>query len=323
MANENQPDEEAAPESEPQPAADDEFEYYKPRPNLQVWLILGGIAFVVAVAVLFIYQAGDKKTILTMQPLEPAAFRNPAGAGPSGGQRCSEPGGTCNLQSAATGHAGCMHPGGACGGAHHDGLGRNGGPRGALAGGGGVNCPTGGEAAPNAKSVATPVATAAGFDLGWLPAPTTAPPGLAFQAAAAGPVANLSAQPAHCPRCGAHAMPLCSRCNAMMLPLGDSLFHCPQCGAVGSPPCPYCGARMSSVDAQPASPRLATLGPALATQPPGATLQQVWGRGEITGGQFQCPRCGATGLPNWDAAGNPICPSCHSPMSIRGMQGAP
>jgi hypothetical protein len=108
----------------------------------------------------------------------------------------------------------------------------------------------------------------------------------------------------------------------MMLPMSDSLFFCPACGAVGSPPCPYCGARMTAVDTQPTSPRVAALGPSLAP-PQGATLQPVLGRGEIAGGQFQCPYCQATGLPNWDAAGTPICPSCGRPMSLRGMQGAP
>jgi hypothetical protein len=319
MANDNQPDEEATTEGEPQPAPEDEFEYYKPRPNLQVWLILGGIAFVVAVAVLFIYQAGDKKTILTMQPLEPAAFGAQAGAGAGRGQGCTQPGGACNVEPAAWGHAGCTHPGGGCG--HHDGLGPGGGHRGAHGGGGGVNCPTGGQAAPSPKPAATTV-TPAGFDLPWMPSPATNLAAQALQAAAVGPATNATAQPAHCPRCGANAMPLCSRCNAMMLPLGDSLFYCPACGAVGLPPCPYCGARMTSVNAPPTSPPLATLGAANA-QPPSATLQPVWGRTEISGGQFLCPYCNATGLPNWDAAGNPICPSCHRPMSIRAMQSPP
>jgi hypothetical protein len=88
---------------EPQaPPPEDPYEYYRPRPNLQVWLILGGIAFVVAVSVLFIYQAGDNKTILTMEPMQPAVFANPAPAVATGrgGGGCPQPG-MCGAQPVA------------------------------------------------------------------------------------------------------------------------------------------------------------------------------------------------------------------------------
>jgi len=282
---------------EPQvPPPDDQYEYYRPRPNLQVWLILGGIAFVIAVAVLFIYQAGDNKTILTMEPMQPAAFTPGRNAG-----NCPQPG-MCGAQPVAfaQGQNGgnCPQPG-MCG-AQPVAFSSQ---RGAC---GGVNCPTGGRSTGSGNGGANPSLAAAALPPTFQQS-ARVPPSYA-------PTPNAAAQPAHCSRCGANAMPLCAHCGAVMLALNESLFYCPQCGAVGSPPCPYCGVRMTPVE-QPEAPANA---PAVATaQVPRREAP------EAVGGQFVCPRCNATGLPNWDATGVPLCPVCGTAMTVRGAQAAP
>jgi len=260
---------------EPQaPPPYDVYDYYRPRPNLQVWLILGGIAFVIAVAVLFIYQAGDNKTILTMEPMQPAAFTPGRNAG-----NCAQPG-MCGAQPVAF-----SSQRGACGG---------------------VNCPTGGRSTSSGNGGANPSLAAAALPPTFQQS-ARVPPSYA-------PTPNAAAQPAHCSRCGANAMPICAHCGAVMLALNESLFYCPQCGAVGSPPCPYCGVRMPPLE-PPEAPANA---PAVATaQVPRREAP------EAVGGQFVCPRCNATGLPNWDATGVPLCPVCGTAMTVRGAQAAP
>ena len=303
---------------EPQvPPPDDQYEYYRPRPNLQVWLILGGIAFVIAVAVLFIYQAGDKKTILTMEPMQPAAFTPGRNAG-----NCPQPG-MCGAQPVAFAQggngAGCPQPG-MCGAQPVAfAQGQNGGacPQPGMCGAqpvafgsqrgacGGVNCPTGGRSMASGNGGVNPTLAAA-----LLPATPRQPARVQLPYA---PPQNAIAQTAHCPRCGASALPLCAQCGSLMLPLNESLFHCPQCGAVGVPPCPYCGARMT-----PSEQREAPASAAVATaQGPRREAP------EAVGGQFVCPQCNATGLPNWDATGVPLCPVCGTAMTVRGAQAAP
>jgi hypothetical protein len=110
-----------------------------------------------------------------------------------------------------------------------------------------------------------------------------------------------------------------------MMPTGGGLFYCPSCGTVGTPLCPYCNARMTGdpAGAGPgASAPVAALGGfgapggfAAPTLAPPAPPQVVPGG---FGGQFMCPACNLTGLPNWSAGGTPRCPQCNGAMTPRG-----
>ncbi|HEY3359013.1 MAG TPA: hypothetical protein VGQ83_37530, partial [Polyangia bacterium] len=93
------------------PPEEDEYSYYRPRPGKQVYLILGVIMFVVGVAVLLVYQTGDRKTILTKESLQPAAAPGglapalPAPAPTLGVRNCPS-GGACLGPAAGGGAAG-------------------------------------------------------------------------------------------------------------------------------------------------------------------------------------------------------------------------
>jgi len=262
------------------PLPDDEFAYYEPRSGKQAWLILGVIIFVVAVAVLLVYQTGDKKTILSKESLQPRAAPAAAPVVPAAwpGTVAAAPmpavAPTLGARNCPTG-GGCMGQG--CFGPATRGGG----------GGGGMSCP----------GAAAPVAQLAAFG---------SPPSFAGN--------PPTAQPAVCPRCAAAALPLCDRCNAIMMPTGAGLYYCPNCGAVGTPLCPYCNARMtgdgSGVSAPVAAMGMAALAPSLPAAP-----QAVPGG---FGGQFVCPTCNLTGLPNWSAGGTPRCPQCNGAMTPRG-----
>lgn len=39
------------------------------------------------------------------------------------------------------------------------------------------------------------------------------------------------------------------------------------------------------------------------------------------GAQYNCPTCGTTGLPMWNANGSPLCPACGALMGIAGNVG--
>jgi predicted RNA-binding Zn-ribbon protein involved in translation (DUF1610 family) len=103
-----------------------------------------------------------------------------------------------------------------------------------------------------------------------------------------------------CPHCALSGLPVCSSCGAVMKLLGDGsgLFVCTSCGVVGVPICPRCRGHMTAAG---------SAGARTIAQPAANTA-----------GQFQCPACRATGLPNWDRGGVPKCPSCGTTMKVRG-----
>jgi predicted RNA-binding Zn-ribbon protein involved in translation (DUF1610 family) len=104
-----------------------------------------------------------------------------------------------------------------------------------------------------------------------------------------------------CPRCQTTGQPLCSGCGSLMRPLSSGgLFVCPSCGNVGLPICPNCKTQMQSLAVQPENQLMAS-------QP----MAKI-------GGQFHCPVCNITGLPNWTANGIPTCPACGAQMGIIG-----
>jgi hypothetical protein len=183
--------------------------YYRPRPPVQVGLILGAVFVAVGIAVVVVYQQGHDKPMMTPQMMAPPQPQPAALAAFAAGL------GTC------PGHAAQACPG--AGGA------------GCPTGGGGGACP-GGAGGPGAGG-------AAGQPVQPVASETTAPT-----------ARPSTAQPAVCPRCGGLAVPLCDRCNAVMLPLSAGLFSCGRCGAVGTPPCPYCGARMTTGTLTPTVP---------------------------------------------------------------------
>jgi len=268
--------------------ADEEPTYYRPRSPRQVGVILCVVFMAVGIAVVVVYQQGHDKPVMTRQKVLPpevpeasvAALPPSPGLGtrncPNGGGAC--PGGGGSGGGACPGAGGGMCPGaGGGGGACPAGQACPG------AGAGGAACPGGAGACPGGAA-ALPVAFAA---------PDRAQP--------------PTAQPAVCPRCGGQALPLCDRCNAIMLPLSAGLFYCPHCGTVGTPLCPYCNARMTT-----GATRLA---PAPTAMSPAALAG-----GSQAGGQFVCPTCNTTGLPNWTTSGAPVCPNCGSPMGLRGTR---
>jgi hypothetical protein len=247
---------------DPVPPPEDEYAYYRPRPGRQVYLILGAIIFVVGVAVLLVYQTGDRKTILTKEALRPAVAPAPL------------------LAPAAAPVAAAPDP---------------------WPGSGARNCPSGG-GCPGAAGGGAPPCAGGGGCPGRTPAPPVQPVafGAPEAAAPAGAPAGgpPAAQPATCPRCGGHALPLCDRCSSIMLPAGGGLFYCPHCGSVGTPLCPYCNARMVPPDAAPAP--LAAAAPA-GSAGVSAGGQFFCPRCNTTGlpnwsatGAPACPSCGGT-----------------------------
>jgi hypothetical protein len=291
---------------------EEEYPYYRPRPARQVWLIICVVFIAVGISVLAVYQQGhdkpvlSKKLILPPQPSQPSMAAGP-GAPNLGAWNCPSGGGACPGAG-----------GGACPGAGGGGCPAAGG--GACPGAGGGGCPAaGGGACPGAggggagggQRTPTSGVTLAGCPGG---CPAGAGGGATTQLVAFGSQETSprppAAQPATCPRCGSQALPLCDRCNAIMLPLSNGLFYCPHCGTVGTPLCPYCNARMGSGTAQPS---LVPSFPPMAVQP-----SRPLSAAPPVGGQFLCPTCNTTGLPNWTASGTPVCPSCGALMSLRG-----
>ena len=130
---------------------------FNPVGNRKVWITLVVICAIIAVAVLYVYQAGDDKTILGNQPI-PAAL-------PEGGAAAAE-----GAPPTVRGQAFAL-PGGGAGG-------------------------------------------------------------------------SLTVK---CPYCGNDGLPMCSKCNAVMQPLGGNsgLYACSSCGTAGVPICPRCGTRMN------------------------------------------------------------------------------
>ncbi|HEY3359226.1 MAG TPA: hypothetical protein VGQ83_38610 [Polyangia bacterium] len=119
------------------------------------------------------------------------------------------------------------------------------------------NCPTAGGACPGGAAAAFPGGGGGACPGGGgraCPGGASARP-VAFVTPDRSPPQPSTAQPAVCPRCGGQALPLCDRCNAIMLPLSEGLFYCPHCGSVGTPLCPYCGARMTTGTTWPAPAR--------------------------------------------------------------------
>jgi hypothetical protein len=271
--------------------ADEEAPYYHPRSPRQVGVILCVVFMAVGIAVVVVYQQGHEKPVMTRQMLLPPEAAQPSVAAfpPSTGL------GTRN----------CLHGGGACPGGGGGGGGGGGvcpgagGGMGPGAGGGGGACPAG-QGCPGAGGAGTACPGGAGC-----PGGASARP-VAFVAPDLSPQPP-TAQPAVCLRCGGQALSLCDRCNAIMLPLSEGLFYCPHCGAVGTPLCPYCSARM-------------TTGTSRLARSPTATPPTASAGASPAGGQFLCPTCNTTGLPNWTAAGVPVCPNCGSPMTRWGAR---
>jgi hypothetical protein len=256
---------------------EDEFAYYHYRPQKQAWAILGVVFFVVGVAVLWVYQTGDRKTILSKKELEPKAQAQVTAAI---GAPIDVP--MAPPYAATAPPAGCTAN----------------------------NCALGGRTVADAPG---PVAPAPIGGTGWDTPSPSAPGGPDVIAAMATPDQPTAAVSALCPRCGSRAMPLCHRCNSIMLPLGGPLFYCPQCGTVGTPPCPYCGSRMTAdgpLRPQPPQVAQSILAGTMRLPPPAIA-------GPVAG-QFVCPRCYASGLPNWTPDGRPTCPSCGATMSTQG-----
>lgn len=84
------------PEPEEVMAPGPDTTYFRPMPSRKVWGILGVIFVIIAVAILYVYQAGDRKTVLgnqpipanrdfipaqPVQPIQPAALHVPGGGG--------------------------------------------------------------------------------------------------------------------------------------------------------------------------------------------------------------------------------------------------
>jgi len=282
--SENMPEDEDEGESTPEEgASEDEYAYFRPRPGPQVWLIIAVAAIIVGIAVLFVYQTGDTKTILSKKPILPVATASVLP--PGTGQNCPGGGGCLGTPAAAAPPSGfaqnCPNGGGCLGtpaaAASPPGLGQN--------------CPGGG----NCFGAPARVGSSAGI----LPAAASALTG--------------AAQPAVCPRCGNQAIPLCHHCNSIMQPLGNGLYSCPRCGTVGTVPCPYCNARMESNPPQSAAVATpATVAVRTNSLGGGGTNVPAGGR---TGGQFICPNCSTTGLPNWTPTGLLGCPNCGGGMS--------
>jgi len=149
-------EEEEEEEEWPDPAIEAGPGPLNPAASRKVWITLGAVFAIIAIAVLYVYQAGDDKTILGNQPI-PAALQE-GGAGAAAGVQ------------------------------------------------------------PNAGGA-------------MFAAPGSAGAGLT----------------AHCPYCGNDGLPMCSKCNTVMQPLGGNsgLYACPSCGTAGVPICPRCGSRMT------------------------------------------------------------------------------
>lgn len=195
--------------------------FLRPMSGRKVWVILGLILIGIAVAVLYVYQAGDRKTVLGNQPIPAVGMMN-------------------------IGQPLAVVP----------------------------NAPTGGnlQQAPVEQNLA---------------------------------VGNSTMVSCH--NCGTKGLPVCATCGSVMKPLpgNSALFVCTTCGSVGMPICPHCGGSMSTGGQQ-------NIRTAAAVMPQGNAS---------VGGQFQCPGCQATGLPNWNGSGTPLCPNCGAQMNVVQAQG--
>jgi hypothetical protein len=72
---------------------------------------------------------------------------------------------------------------------------------------------------------------------------------------------------------------------------------------------------LANFDPQAATP-LDNRGELVTPAVPNATPAAGAGIQQPGGGQYNCPACGAVGLPVWNAQGSPICPTCGGVMSL-------
>lgn len=216
-------------DSESGPEADVRSDEVRLLSNPKAWLILAGIFVVIAVAVLYVYQAGDTKTVLGNQPIpaqQPMAYAQPAALNVSGG------GGVLPVTPVPSmpapfdrlAQAGVAPPPPAMG----------------FQGPSAVRCPQcGTDGVPLCSSC-----------------------GAVMRPLQPGSNSGLFS----CPSCGSVGVVICPRCGAQMTSANagpgqqyrpsstGGQFHCSACGATGlpnwdpngTPICPSCGATMHS-----------------------------------------------------------------------------
>ncbi len=201
--------------------------FLKPMQGKKVWIVLSAILVVVAVAVLYVYQAGDKKTILGNQPIPIGQLNAPNSPVAGGVQNVPLGGGVQNVPL-------------------------GGGVQNVPFGGGSIQAPATGGAA--ASTVLCPQCAMTGLSV-------CTSCGTVMQ-----PLGDGSGLFA-CPSCGSVGIPLCPRDGAHMTLQSSASarpavgaagnvggqFQCPACGMTGlpnwspngTPICPNCKTQMN------------------------------------------------------------------------------